>query len=211
MSRVSKKKDTHLRNSPSLWSLFLIFLRIGSTAFGGFMALISVVQNAIVERKKLLTHAEMLDGISLATILPGPVAVNVVAYVGYKLRRGMGALVSAIGVILPSFILIVALSAVYFRWGQIPVVNKLFLGFIPAVTAVIVHAAWGMARKAIVGLPGLIIAVVACLLLLHQGGIYVTLIIIVSAGLIGWLLFARFSNFSEGTVETKPAQKRNGV
>jgi chromate transporter len=196
---------------PSLWSLFLSFLKIGSTAFGGFMALISVVQNEIVERKKLLTHSDMVDGISLATILPGPVAVNVVAYVGYKLRGGLGALVSAVGVILPAFILIVALSAVYFRWGQIPTVNKLFLGFIPAVTAVIVHAAWGMARRAIRGLPEFAIAFMACLLLLYKGGFYITLIIIVSAGLIGWLLFARFSNLSAGTAETKPAQKRNGV
>src|SRR5712692_777709 len=191
MSRVWKEKEYVLRNDPSLCSLFLIFLRIGSTAFGGFMALISVVQNAIVERKKLLTHAEMLDGISLATILPGPVAVNVVAYVGYKLRRGMGALVSAIGVILPSFILIVALSVAYFRWGQILAVNKLFLGFIPAVTAIIIHAAWGMARKTIVGLPELIIALIACGLLLYKSGFYLTLIIIVGAGLIGWLSFAR--------------------
>jgi len=196
-------------NSPPLWYLFLNFLRIGSTAFGGFMALISVVQNEIVERKKLLTHNEMLDGISLATILPGPVAVNVVAYVGYKLRGGLGALVSAIGVILPSFILILALSAAYFRWGQIPAVGKLFLGFIPAVTAVIVHAAWGMARKTILSLPELTIAVIACLLLLYGGGFYVTLIVIVSAGLIGWLSFAAFSNPSGETIKNKPVQKRN--
>ena len=189
MSRVWKKKDTHLRNDPSLCSLFLIFLRIGGTAFGGFMALISVVQNEIVERKKLLTHAEMLDGISLATILPGSIAVNVVAYVGYKLRSGMGALVSAIGVILPSFALIIALSAAYFHWGQIPSVNKLFLGFVPAVTAIIIHAAWGMARKTIIGLRELIIAIIACTLLLYKGGFYITLIIIVGAGLIGWLSF----------------------
>ncbi len=167
-----------------------------------------MVQTEMAERKKLLTHDEMLDGISLATVLPGPIAVNVVAYVGYRLRGGPGALVSAIGVILPSFILIVALSAAYFRWGQIPVVNKLFLGFIPAVSAVIVHAAWGMARKAIVGLPGLIIAVVACLLLLYQGGFYITLIIIVSAGLIGWLL-SRFSNPSGETTKNKPIRKQN--
>ncbi|MGB7540571.1 MAG: chromate efflux transporter [Burkholderiales bacterium] len=187
------------------------FLKIGSTAFGGFMALISVVQNEIVERKKLMTHGEMVDGISLATILPGPVAVNVVAYVGYKLRGGLGALVSATGVILPSFLLIVALSAAYFRWGQIPAVNKLFLGFIPAVTAIIVHAAWGMARKTILGLPELIIAVIACLLLLYKGGFFITLIIIVGAGLVGWLSFARFSNLSAGTAENKPAEKRNGA
>ncbi len=185
------------------------FLRIGSTAFGGFMALISVVQTEIVERKKLLTHNEVLDGISLATILPGPVAINVVAYVGYKLRGGLGALVSAVGVILPAFILMVALSAAYFRWGQIPAVNKLFFGFIPAVTAIIVHAAWGMARKAIFGLPEFAIAVIACLLLLYNGGFYITLIIIVSAGLIGWLSFAPFSNLSAGTAENKPARKRH--
>jgi len=170
------------------------------------MALISVVQNEIVERKKLLAHSEMLDGISLATILPGPVAVNVVAYVGYKLRGGPGALVSAVGVILPSFVLMVALSTAYFHWGQIPVVNKLFLGFIPAVTAIIVHAAWGMAHKTILGLPELIIAVTACLLLLYEGGFFITLSIIVSAGLIGWLSFAPFW---AGT--KKPAQKKKGV
>ncbi len=189
----------------------MTFLRIGSTAFGGFMALISVVQTEIVERQKLLTHNEVLDGISLATILPGPVAINVVAYVGYKLRGGLGALVSAVGVILPAFILMVALSAAYFRWGQIPAVNKLFLGFIPAVTAIIVHAAWGMARKAIFGLPEFAIAVIACLLLLYKGGFYITLIIIVSAGLIGWLSFAPFSNLSAGTAENKPARKRHRV
>lgn len=206
MSRVPKKNDSSLTGGPSLWSLFLSFLRIGSTAFGGFMALISVVQNEIVERKKLLAHSEMLDGISLATILPGPVAVNVVAYVGYKLRGGPGALVSAVGVILPSFVLMVALSAAYFHWGQIPVVNKLFLGFIPAVTAIIVHAAWGMAHKTILGLPELIIAVTACLLLLYEGGFFITLSIIVSAGLIGWLSFAPFWAGAK-----KPAQKGKGV
>ena len=206
MSRVPKKNDSSLTGGPSLWSLFLSFLRIGSTAFGGFMALISVVQNEIVEHKKLLAHSEMLDGISLATILPGPVAVNVVAYVGYKLRGGPGALVSAVGVILPSFVLMVALSTAYFHWGQIPVVNKLFLGFIPAVTAIIVHAAWGMAHKTILGLPELIIAVTACLLLLYEGGFFITLSIIVSAGLIGWLSFAPFW---AGT--KKPAQKKKGV
>lgn len=179
------------------------------------MALISVVQNEIVERRKLLTHSEMVDGISLATILPGPVAVNVVAYVGYKLRGGLGALVSATGVILPSFILILALSAAYFRWGQIPAANKLFLGFIPAVTAVIVHAAWGMARKTILGLPELIIAVIACLLLVYKGGFFITLIIIVGAGAVGWLAFARFANaLSPNPPQAstnRSAEKGNGV
>jgi chromate transporter len=158
------------------------------------MALISVVQTEIVERRKLLTPSDMLDGISLATVLPGPVAVNVVAYVGHRLRGGAGALVCATGVILPAFVLVVAMSAAYFRWGQIPAVNKLFLGFIPAVTAVIVHAVWGMARKTILGLPELLIATIASLLLIYQGGFYITLSIVAGAGAIGWLAFGWLAN-----------------
>lgn len=176
---------------PSLWSLFFDFLKIGATAFGGFMALISVVQHQIVDRRKLLPQREMLDGISLATVLPGPVAVNVVAYVGYRLRGGLGALICAVGVILPSFILIVALSDAYFRWGQIPTVTKLFQGFVPAVTAVIINAAWGMARKAKLGSAELAIAVIALLALTIKGGFYLTLILVVLSGLAGWLLFSR--------------------
>src|SRR6267378_7866965 len=194
VSTESQGNDSVVAHRPSLSSLFLSFLRIGCTAFGGFMALISVVQTEIVERRKLMAPADMLDGISLATILPGPVAVNVVAYVGYRLRGGAGALVSATGVILPAFVLVVALSAAYFRWGQIPAVNKLFLGFIPAVTAVVINAAWGMARKTLVGLPEMAIATMACVLLLYTGGFAISLSIIVGAGVIGWLVFARFAH-----------------
>ena len=166
------------------------------------MALISVVQTEIVERRKLLTPTDMLDGISLATVLPGPVAVNVVAYVGHRLRGGAGALVCATGVILPAFILVVAMSAAYFEWGQIPAVNNLFLGFIPAVTAVVVQAVWGMARKTILGLPELFIAAIACLLLIYQGGFYITLSIIAGAGAIGWFAFTGLAN----TASLTPSQ-----
>jgi len=173
----------------SLSSLFWIFFRIACTSFGGFMAMISVVENVVVERKKLLTHQSMLDGISLASMLPGPVAVNVCTYVGYRLRGRAGALVAATAAILPAFVLVVALSAAYFRWGQIPAVSKLFMGFIPAVTAVIVAAAWNMSRKSLTGLREEAIAIAAFAALLGIGGFYSTLGIILGAGVIGWLLF----------------------
>jgi len=153
------------------------------------MAMISVVENVIVERKKLLTHQEMLDGISLASMLPGPVAVNVCTYVGYRLRGRAGALVAATAAILPAFVLVVALSAAYFRWGQIPAVNKLFMGFIPAVTAVIVAAAWNMSRKSLTGVREDAIAIAAFAALLGIGGFYSTIAIILGAGVVGWVLF----------------------
>ncbi len=186
---TASPQPTTSTKPPSLGSLFLSFLKIGSTAFGGFMALISVVQNEVVERRKLLKHEDMLDGVSLATILPGPVAVNVVAYVGYRLRGGLGALVSVVGVTLTAFVLMVALSAAYFQWGSIPAVGRIFQGFLPAVTAIIVVAAWNMGRKTIKDVRGLVLAVLATALLLGVGGFWITLVIILGSGIAGMLLF----------------------
>lgn len=175
--------------SVSLTALFWIFFRIACTSFGGFMAMISVVENVVVERKKLLTQAEMLDGISLATMLPGPVAVNVCAYVGYRLRGAQGAFICALAAIIPAFVFMIILSMAYFRWGQIPAVNKLFMGFIPAVTAIIVAAAWNMSRKSLTGAREIAIALTAFSILLGAGGFYSTLGIMLGAGVLGWLWF----------------------
>ena len=185
----SYKSNFDSSPSVSLSYLFGNFLKIGSTAFGGFMALVSVIENIIVEKRKLLTHEDMLDGISLASVLPGPVAANVVAYVGYRLRGGTGALITATAVLLPSFILVVALTIAYLQAGEIPAVNKVFAGFIPAVVAIIISAATRMSKKAIKGWREISIAAVAAILLKTIGGFYITLIIILGAGLIGWLSF----------------------
>ncbi len=153
------------------------------------MALISIVQNIMVEQHKLLDDEDMLDGISLATLLPGPVAVNVVAYVGYRLRGGMGAFVSVVGVLLPSFLLVVSFTMAYLKLGQLPIVNKLFMGFIPAVTAIIIYAAWGMSHNTIKSIREIFLGITAACLLLGIGGFYITLSIILGSGILGWLLF----------------------
>lgn len=192
----------------SLWKLFTLFLRIGSTAFGGFMALIAMVESYVVERYKLLTLEEMLDGVSLATMLPGPVAVNTVAYVGYRLRGIPGAMVCFVGVMLPSFLLMLALSVAYFTWGQLPLITKLFMGFIPAVTATIFVVAWNMGRKAILGIYEALIALVAAALMVWQGGASVSLAIIAGSGLIGWLVFGgAIAAVEVKPKENKPAEK----
>ena len=178
----------------SNWLLFWTFLKIGSTAFGGFMALISVVQNYLVDRKKLLTDTEILDGISLATILPGPVAVNVVAYAGYRINGIAGAVICSTAVILPSFLLILLLSHLYFTWGEIPAVNNVFKGFIPAVAAIIVAATLNMGKKTLKGIPEYIIAITALLFLTFVGGFYSTIGIIIASGLAGLLLLKKSSD-----------------
>ena len=132
----------------SLGYLFWIFLKIGCVAFGGFMALISVIADTVVEKRKLLTPDDMLDGISLANLLPGPQGVNCVVYIGYRLRGGLGAFVSAVGVLLPTFVLIAVLTALYLTYAsQVPALENLFAGFVPAVAAVIVSVVHRMGKN----------------------------------------------------------------
>lgn len=173
----------------TLWSLFWSYLKIGSTAFGGFMALISVIQNLLVEKKKLLSHDEMLDGISLASILPGPIAVNVATYTGYKIRGIPGAIVCFSAVILPSFFLVLGLSYAYFTFGNIPSVSHIFMGFIPAVAAIIIVSAVNLGKKSLIGISHYSIALISMLLLIFIGGIYTTISIILLSGLFGFLLY----------------------
>lgn len=187
---VDQPRSSPYQTPPAALSmLFLTFLKIGSTAFGGFMALISVVENLVVQRHKLLTHEDVLDGISLATVLPGPIAVNVVAYVGYRIRGMWGAVATATAVLLPSFILVVGLTAVYYEAGEIDAVSRVFAGFIPAVVAIIISAAWRMAKKTIKTWQAIAIAVAAGLLIQFVGGFYITLLVILGAGVLGYLMF----------------------
>lgn len=193
----------------SLSSLFWIFFRIACTSFGGFMAMISVVENVVVERRKLLTHQEMLDGISLASLLPGPVAVNVCAYAGWRLRGGLGAFIAAVAAILPAFVLIVGLAYVYFQWGEIPAVTRIFQGFVPAVAAIIISAAWNMSKKSVAGVREAALAVAAFAVLLGVGGFYSTIGVIAAGGVLGWLLFRGDARPSSGAGPSRGASPGN--
>lgn len=176
-------------NETSLWSLFWDYLKIGSTAFGGFMALISVVQSNLVEKKKILSNEDMLDGISLASILPGPIAVNVVTYTGYKIKGLPGAIISFIAILLPSFFLILGLSYAYFTFGKIPAVNSVFMGFIPAVAAIIIAATINLGKKSLTDYRQYFIAFISMVILITIGSFYTTIGIIAASGLIGYLLY----------------------
>ncbi len=191
------KETTNLTSAPdskfeSPTYLFWTFLKIGSTAFGGFMALISVVENIVVQRRKLLTHEDMLDGISLATVLPGPVAVNVVAYVGYRIRGILGAIASGVGVLLPTYLLVVGFTMAYFEAGEVPAVSKAFAGFVPAMVAIILAAAWRLSKKTIGSFKnwrGISLVVTAALLLKLVGGFYITLLVVLGSGCLGYFWY----------------------
>jgi chromate transporter len=177
----------------SLYYLFWTFLRIGSVAFGGYMALISVVADTVVAKRQLLKQDDMLDCISLANLLPGPQGVNCVAYVGYRLRGWTGALVSATGVLLPTVVLRVILTILYLYYAsQVPALSNLFAGFIPAVAAVIVGVAQGMSKNILKGRREIALTLLAAVLLLvapRAIRLYVTFGIVAGFALVGYWWF----------------------
>ena len=191
----------------SLYYIFFTFLKLGATAFGGYMSLVAIVQKQLVEIDKKLKEEDILDGISLTSVLPGPVAVNTVAYIGYRLRGISGSIMAFLGIILPSFVLVILLSWLYFTYGNVPAVKNVFNGIMPAVTALIVTVAIGMSRKTIKSISQWIICAVAAILLVVVGGFAITLIMIILSGVVGSFLYKQplssEQNCSKGTAINK--------
>jgi chromate transporter len=191
-SQPSLTTELEQRKPVSFFYIFVTFLKAGCLGFGGFMSLISVVESMIVRKKKLLTEEEMLDGISLASLLPGPQAVNVVAYTGNKLKGPWGAVVAGVAVVLPSFLLMMLLSYLYGIYGDIPEVKRFFQGFIPAVAAVIISVAYRMAKqniKGIIELSLMLFAIVSLVFIPRDFRLYVTFLLVFSFGVIGYFAF----------------------
>ena len=174
---------------PGLTLLFMSFLKVGATSFGGFMSLVSVVQNELVDKKKLVSSEAILDGMSLASVMPGPIAVNVVTYIGFILKGVKGALVSMLAVLLPSFLIVLALSVLYFEYGDLLDATKFFEGVMPAVIAIIISVALNMAKKSIGDVYQVLLCLFSGILLFWIGGFLSTIIIIVSGGIAGWAIY----------------------
>lgn len=169
--------------------LFLTFLKIGATSWGGFMSLISMIQKRVVEKDRMLDNAKVMEGISLASVLPGPMAVNVVSYVGYQLGGWRGAFIGVAAVILPSFVLMLALSHFYFQYGDIPAMSHFFSGILPAVAAIIASVAISMGRKNISDIPQMLIAIVSAVAVFVSKSYFSTLAILLASAVMGYLIY----------------------
>lgn len=184
-------KESNISPKMSYTNLFLTFLKIGCTAFGGFMSLIGVVNDVLVKKENVLENKLLLDLISLASLLPGPVAVNVVAAVGYHIKGALGALIALIAIILPSFFLIVLLAYFYFSDFQLINIDKLFKGILPAVAATIIATSYSMAKKNIQNYRQAIIGILSLVVIFISDNYLITILIILVTGILGIILFNR--------------------
>ena len=126
--------------------LLLYFLELGTLGFGGPIATVGYMQRDLVEHRRWMPRQDLLDGIALGQTMPGPLAAQVAMWVGYLKRGALGALGTAGAFIAPSFLMVLAIGWAYVRYQGLPAVQSLFYGISPAVIAIIVLAAWKLAR-----------------------------------------------------------------
>ncbi len=171
--------------APSLAELFLSFLRLGLTCFGG-PAMVAYIKDMVVTRKRWLDEDTMNDGIVLSQSLPGVIAMDTAAYVGVRLRGIRGAFAAYIGFTLPAFLLMLGLTATYVAARSVPRVVSLMTGLQVLVVAIVARATYSFGRSVARDWRSLVLAALCGVLLVANVNPF---LVIVGAGLVGVLLF----------------------
>ena len=150
----------------SVLELFLSFAKIGLFTFGGGYAMISIIENTCVEKKKWITDEEMLNMTVIAESTPGPIAINCSTYVGFKQKGILGAVAATSGIILPSFCIIFLISLFFDNFLEISAIASAFKGIKIAVGILIIDAAVKMFKKMKKNVLTVIITILALIILL---------------------------------------------
>src|SRR5690242_18849588 len=131
---------------PSLREIVLYFLRLGTLGFGGPVALVGLMEKDLVAERQWLSKDEMRDAIAVSQSLPGPLAIQVGIFISY-LRGGFwGAWAGGWAFILPNFLIVAALGALYVHFGGLSWISAIFYGVSPAVIALILHSCWRLQK-----------------------------------------------------------------
>jgi chromate transporter len=169
----------------SLLDLFLAFLRLGATAYGG-PAMMAHLRAEVVDQRRWMATVDFAEGMALCQVIPGATMVQMATYVGYRLHGVPGAVATACGFILPSFLAMTALSALYFHSAAMPVMRALFHGLGAVVVAIVLVACIRLWRSSVRGWQGVLIVILAGAALAWHA--HVVLVLAGAAGL-AWPLY----------------------
>lgn len=189
--------NTPAQEVKSLETLFFTFFKIGLFTFGGGYAMIALLEEEFIQRRKWLDKDEFLDMTSIAESTPGPVAINSATYLGYKLAKVPGAATATVAVCLPSFLIIYAISLFFEQFTQLTVIANAFKGIQVCVIYLIFSAGVRM-LKALDKSPfatGVLAAVMLVMVGLSLAGVSVSSILLIllsgAAGVAAWLIGRR--------------------
>jgi chromate transporter len=184
-----------------------VFLRLSLLGFGGPNVHLALMLDEVVERRQWLDREHFLQLISLTSLLPGPNSSEVAIHVGYTQRGWRGALVTGLSFLAPTFVLVVLLSFVYFRYGTVPAVGHVFWALKPVVVALILTAGWKLGKAAITD---------RVLMALAGGGLVVALLLdawevaaMAVGGAVTWLIYRRGAS-GEQSAPAHPGPSSHG-
>jgi len=149
MNSISLEEGTSPHPVPTLAQAFGVWLRIGLLSFGGPAAQIALMHREVVDRKGWLSEQQFLNALSFCMLLPGPEAMQLATYAGWRLHGIIGGLVAGLLFVVPGAIVIFALALAYALFGEVPLINALFLGVKAAVIMIVIEALIKVARRAL--------------------------------------------------------------
>jgi chromate transporter len=137
------------QHSVGLYQAFLFWLKLGFISFGGPAGQISIMHQELVERRCWISEKRFLHALNYCMLLPGPEAQQLATYIGWLMHRTWGGVIAGALFVLPSLFILIGLSWIYVAFGEVPVVAGVFYGIKPAVTAIVVHAAYRIGSRAL--------------------------------------------------------------
>ncbi|GLQ33822.1 chromate transporter [Amylibacter marinus] len=173
-----------MSNSPTLAQASKIWGKIGLLSFGGPAAQIALMNSEIVSKRGWMSERQFLSALSFCMLLPGPEAMQLATYVGWRLNGTIGGLIAGTLFVLPGAMLIMALATLYTLFGTVPLIDSLFLGIKATVVIIVIEALLRVARKTLLGRINYIIAASAFIGIFFLNLPYP--LIVIFAGLCGW-------------------------
>ena len=183
---MSNQRETAASASPSLAQATRVWWKIGILSFGGPAAQIALMHKEVVEDKAWLSEQQFLNALSFCMLLPGPEAMQLAAYAGWRLHGTLGGLIAGLLFIIPGAVVMMALAIIYSIFGDVPLVSALFYGVKAAVLVIVVEALVRVSKKALLLKLHWAIAAFA-----FTGIFFLSIpypLIVLTAGLIGWFV-----------------------
>lgn len=168
-------------------NLFATFFRIGMFSFGGGYAMLPLISREIVDHWHWLTPEQFIDVVAVSGVTPGPIAINAATFVGKKVAGVAGSAAATLGVVAPSFIIMLILAYLMKRYAKLPVIQNMFKGIRPVVVALIASAALFMINSSVTMVSQAVIALAALVLALKTKIHPITVLVV--AGVVGVLIY----------------------
>lgn len=167
--------------------IFILFFKIGAFTIGGGYAMLSLIEDEIVNKKNWLEKEEFVDGMAIAQSVPGVLAVNISLITGYKIAGFLGMFTGMLGAVLPSFFIVLFLSQILLAIGNHPIVVAIFNGIKPAIAALILISVYRIAKSANINRYTFIFPIIIAVLIRYLG--VSPIIIIIATMILGNIYF----------------------